>query len=73
MTCNHHANTHLQQPLYYDTRNIEGCRNEVYAPEILVDYTSLLGGEPFTVSRDEWVDRIDAIMKGFETCQHITS
>ncbi|GAB1310848.1 hypothetical protein MFIFM68171_01058 [Madurella fahalii] len=60
-------------PLYYDTCNLEGLTNEVYADEIHVDYTSILGGEPFVIPRSEWVDKIDVIMKGFASTQHVTS
>ncbi|KAK4239072.1 hypothetical protein C8A03DRAFT_32870 [Achaetomium macrosporum] len=65
--------TVTKNSLYYDTLNIDGLANEVYADSILIDYTSILGGEPTTVSRAEWVDRVRSILQTFESSQHIIS
>ncbi|KAL2262361.1 hypothetical protein VTK26DRAFT_1586 [Humicola hyalothermophila] len=70
------ANIHdtvTKVPLYYDTTNLAGLAAEVYADSIEVDYTSLLGGEPYTISRQDFVDKIRTIMDGFASCQHITT
>ncbi|KAK4192796.1 hypothetical protein QBC35DRAFT_483410 [Podospora australis] len=70
------ANIHdtiTKVPLYYDLRNIAGLRDEVYAQELYLDYTSILGGEPFTIARDEWVDRASKIFESFSSTQHVTS
>ncbi|KAK4165788.1 hypothetical protein QBC43DRAFT_234500 [Cladorrhinum sp. PSN259] len=67
------CDTILKVPLYYDLRNLAGLLNEVYAPEILIDYTSILGGEPFTIARLEWIERIAKIFEGFSATQHVTT
>ncbi|KAK4464146.1 hypothetical protein QBC42DRAFT_263998 [Cladorrhinum samala] len=60
-------------PLYYDTRNLSGLLDEVYAPEVHIDYTSIIGGEPFTITREEWIERVGKILEGFASTQHVTS
>ncbi|KAK4229014.1 hypothetical protein QBC38DRAFT_473473 [Podospora fimiseda] len=57
-------------PLFYDYHDTTGLLNEVYAPEITIDYSSLLGGEPFTVDRKEWIGRMIKVFEGFSKAQH---
>ncbi|KAK3310646.1 uncharacterized protein B0T15DRAFT_489312 [Chaetomium strumarium] len=65
--------TVTKNSLYYDTRNISGLANEVYAASILIDYTSILGGEPTTLSRTEWLEQAQGILQTFESSQHLIS
>ncbi|KAH6650256.1 hypothetical protein F5144DRAFT_38779 [Chaetomium tenue] len=70
------ANIHdtvTKVPLYYDTVNIPALHAEVYGPSIEIDYTSVLGGAPYTISRDEWIARIGVLLDAFESSQHVTS
>ncbi|KAL2169940.1 hypothetical protein VTG60DRAFT_5484 [Thermothelomyces hinnuleus] len=70
------ANIHdtlTKVPLYYDTVNIKGLESEVYAPSIEIDYTSIMGGTPFTVSRAEWLERADGLLNKFASSQHVTT
>lgn len=41
-----------------------------FAPEVVVDYTSLWGGEPFTTTPTELVDAWRGIIPGFDTTWH---
>ena len=63
----------IPQPLYYDTGNISGLANEVYADSIDIDYTFILGGAPYTISRADWVDQIAGLLPQFASTQHVTS
>ncbi|KAL2020725.1 hypothetical protein VTK56DRAFT_8025 [Thermocarpiscus australiensis] len=71
------ANIHdtiAKVPLYYDTRNLDALEAEVYADEVFIDYTSIFGGEPYTLSRGECVKRVGAVLDGmFSSTQHVTS
>jgi hypothetical protein len=65
--------TCIPQPLYYDTHNLTGLADEVYADSIDVDYTSILGGAPYTISRADWVAQIAGLLPQFASTQHVTS
>ncbi|KAL2161571.1 hypothetical protein VTH06DRAFT_8133 [Thermothelomyces fergusii] len=70
------ANIHdtvTKVPLYYDTVNIRGLESEVYAATIEVDYTSIMGGAPYTVPRAEWIERADGLLRKFASSQHVTT
>ncbi|KAL2136271.1 hypothetical protein VTI74DRAFT_4506 [Chaetomium olivicolor] len=70
------ANIHdtiLKVPIYYDTLNLSGLATEVYASTIDVDYTSILGGAPSTISRDDWVAQVGGILDAVASSQHVTS
>ncbi|KAG7292664.1 hypothetical protein NEMBOFW57_002701 [Staphylotrichum longicolle] len=70
------ANIHdtiTKVPLYYDTHNLPGLLSEVYAPSIEIDYTSILGGTPYTVTRTAWVDEVGSLLGKFASTQHVTS
>jgi len=69
------ANIHdtvTKVPLYYDTHNTAALA-EVYGPSIEIDYTSVLGGAPYTVSRAEWVAQAGRLLDGFASSQHVTT
>lgn len=42
------------------------------AGEVLVDYTSLAGGEPETLSADDLIARWQGLLPGFDATQHLT-
>ncbi len=70
------ANIHdtvTKVPIFYDTGNLARLASEVYAAEVEIDYTSILGGTPFTISSKEWVERAGALLDGFAATQHITT
>ncbi|KAK4176127.1 hypothetical protein QBC36DRAFT_188274, partial [Triangularia setosa] len=61
-------------PLYYDLRSYPLLLSECYAPQIQIDYTSILGGQPFTLPATEWVNnRVAPILDGYLSTQHVTS
>lgn len=66
-------NSNHNQPLYYDTHNLPGLLSEVYAQSIEIDYTSVLGGTPYTVTRTAWVDEVGSLLGKFASTQHVTS
>jgi SnoaL-like domain len=43
-----------------------------FAPEVVVDYTSLWGGEAETVTVDELIGRWQGLLPGFDATQHLT-
>jgi hypothetical protein len=45
---------------------------DALAGEVLVDYTSLSGGEPETLSADDLVARWRGLLPGFDATQHLT-
>lgn len=45
---------------------------EALADEVRLDYTSLFGGEPETLSGDDVTARWQALMPGFDATQHLT-
>lgn len=62
------------QYLYYDTHNAAGLAEEVYAPEIDIDYTAIFGGND--VPRHDgkkWADSVIEICKAMSSHQHSTS
>ncbi|KAK4035389.1 hypothetical protein C8A01DRAFT_48384 [Parachaetomium inaequale] len=70
------ANIHdtvTKVPLYYDTANLPGLLTEIYAPSIGIDYTSILGGAPYTASRADWVEQVGGILDKFASTQHVTT
>lgn len=42
-----------------------------FATEVGIDYTSLWGGEPETLTADELIDRWRQLLPGFDTTQHL--
>ncbi|MBX7482159.1 nuclear transport factor 2 family protein [Qipengyuania qiaonensis] len=47
-----------------------GALEQLYAPEVMLDYTSLAGGEPETVSNVELMTRWAGILPGFDRTRH---
>lgn len=46
---------------------------ECFAARVLVDYTSLSGGEPATVAREDLVASWKGLLEGFKTTQHLAT
>ncbi|KAK4205229.1 hypothetical protein QBC40DRAFT_271303 [Triangularia verruculosa] len=64
----------VKVPLYYDLKSYSSLLSDCYAPVLLVDYTSLLGGQPFTISSTDWVtNRVAPIIQGYLSSQHVTT
>ncbi len=63
-------NTVNQMALAADQRNWAVCRN-CFADEVLVDYTSLAGGEPATISSDALIESWQGLLPGFTATQHL--
>ncbi|KAK0748259.1 hypothetical protein B0T21DRAFT_406783 [Apiosordaria backusii] len=64
----------VKVPLYYDLRSYTSLLAECYAPTLLIDYTSLLSGTPFTTTSTEWVhNRVRPIVEGYLSSQHVTT
>lgn len=53
-----------------DTRNFEWFRS-LFTDTVEVDYTDMLGGEPYTITADELVKNWEALLTSFESTQHI--
>ena len=56
--------------LYVDTRQFDRVASEVLAAELLVDYTSLLGGEPYTISNTEQAKMWEGMLTKLHATQH---
>ncbi|KAF3762247.1 hypothetical protein M406DRAFT_72265 [Cryphonectria parasitica EP155] len=68
------ANIHdtvTKLPWYYDTRSEAGLLSEVFAPEVHIDYTRILGSEPSTVAATEWAPQVVRMCEHFDSSQHI--
>ncbi|VBB72098.1 Putative protein of unknown function [Podospora comata] len=64
----------LKVPLYYDLKTLPPLLNEVYAPNLTIDYTSLLGGTPLTISSHDWVhNHLAPIIEVYSSSQHVTT
>ncbi|KAK3939701.1 hypothetical protein QBC46DRAFT_387360 [Diplogelasinospora grovesii] len=57
----------------YDTQDIPTLIKDVFADEVDVDYTSILGGSPFRVGGSEWSERLGKIISAYDSTQHITT
>lgn len=53
-----------------DTRDFEWFRS-LFTDEVEVDYTAMLGGEPYTINADELVKNWKGLLTAFESTQHI--
>ncbi|KAI3399808.1 hypothetical protein diail_5605 [Diaporthe ilicicola] len=56
---------------YYDTHSEDGLREEVFAPELHVDYSKILGGEPFVTSGPAWAAQANKLVEKFDSSQHL--
>lgn len=63
-------NTVNQMAMAADTRDWVACR-QTFADEVLVDYTSLAGGEPATIPSDALMESWQGLLPGFTATQHL--
>lgn len=63
-------NTVNQMALAADQRDWEVCRR-CFADEVLIDYTSLAGGEPATIPADALIESWQGLLPGFTATQHL--
>lgn len=63
-------NTVNQMAVAADTHDWEKCR-QAFADEVMVDYTSLAGGEPATIPADALMDSWKGLLPGFTATQHL--
>lgn len=61
------------QTLYFDLESFEGLIKDVYAPQVVIDYTSLFGGQPLETTNKEWAESMKPMMKPFDSTQHIVT
>lgn len=54
-----------------DLRSFDGLVKEVYAPQVVIDYTSMFGGKPMETTNEEWAKSLEPMMAGFDAMQHI--
>ena len=59
-----------QQSIYLDTGNYEGLVKESYAPQVEIDYTSVLGGEPLRATGEAFVKSREPMARMFDAIQH---
>ena len=59
--------------MYLDKRNFEGFVDEVFADEMLMDYSTMLGTEPETISSRNHAARWHSIIGHLTTSQHIVT
>ncbi|KAI1075026.1 hypothetical protein F5B20DRAFT_561532 [Whalleya microplaca] len=70
------ANVHdtvTKNTLYYDIGSFEGLIKEVYAPQVVIDYTSLLGGQPVETTNSEWAKSLEPMMSSYDGTQHVVT
>ena len=63
-------NTVNQMALAADQRDWDLCCR-CFADEVFVDYTSLAGGEPATISADALIESWQGLLPGFTATQHL--
>ncbi|KAL1755553.1 hypothetical protein FB107DRAFT_248787 [Schizophyllum commune] len=56
--------------LYVDTRQFDKIASDVLAEEVFVDYTSLLGGEPYAISNTEQAKWWEGMLTKLHALQH---
>ena len=57
--------------MYLDKRNFDGLANEVFAEELLVDYSSLLGTPVEKVKGTEQVQKWKVLTDSMDSFQHL--
>lgn len=58
------------QMLGYDDHDMNRLRDKVFASNILMDYSALLGTEPTEYSREDWLQYLKRVTEGFDSTQH---
>ncbi|KAI1384151.1 uncharacterized protein F4822DRAFT_62599 [Hypoxylon trugodes] len=59
--------------LNLDLRSNEGLVNDVYASQVVIDYTSMFGGKPLETTSEEWATSLKPSMNRFDGQQHIVT
>ncbi|KAJ1327715.1 nuclear transport factor 2 family protein [Microdochium nivale] len=62
--------TITQMMLGYDDHDMNRLRDKVFASNILMDYSALLGTEPTEYSREDWLQYLKRVTEGFDSTQH---
>ncbi|OTA68547.1 hypothetical protein K449DRAFT_419213 [Hypoxylon sp. EC38] len=68
------ANVHdtvIRLTLNIDLESYEGLIKDVYAPQVVIDYTSLFGGQPMETTGEEWAMSLKPRMSAFDSTQHV--
>ncbi|KXJ91369.1 hypothetical protein Micbo1qcDRAFT_233882 [Microdochium bolleyi] len=56
--------------LGYDDRDSKSLRDKVYASNVLMDYSALLGTEPTDYPVEDWLEYLFRATEGFDATQH---
>jgi hypothetical protein len=67
----HITYTITRMMLGFDAQNDSALIEDLYMPEVHLDYDPLLGGEPRTASSTEWTERLAEIHAHYDSTQHI--
>ncbi|KAI2469313.1 hypothetical protein F4781DRAFT_394838 [Annulohypoxylon bovei var. microspora] len=70
------ANVHdtvTRLTLDLDLGSREGLVNDVYAPQVVIDYTSMFGGKPIETTNEKWAADLDPMMSAFDGKQHVST
>ncbi|OTB05105.1 hypothetical protein M426DRAFT_10949 [Hypoxylon sp. CI-4A] len=65
--------TVIRLTINIDLESFEGLVKDVYAPEVVIDYTSMFGGKPMETTAKEWSDSLRPLMEAYDGHQHIVS
>ncbi|KAI0881520.1 uncharacterized protein GGS22DRAFT_59195 [Annulohypoxylon maeteangense] len=57
--------------LNLDLGSTEGLIKDVYAPQVIIDYTSMFGGQPIETTNEKWAADLDPMMASFDGKQHL--
>ena len=58
------------QYLYIDLKDFPKISSEVLADEVHIDYTDLLGGEPFTTTKEKQTAAWESQLSAYASSQH---
>ncbi|KAL1674276.1 hypothetical protein EV122DRAFT_293535 [Schizophyllum commune] len=58
--------------LYTDTKRTEKVASDIFADQVFIDYTSMLGGEPYTILGPEQAKTWKEMSVNFDAIQHTT-
>ncbi|KAI0843933.1 SnoaL-like domain-containing protein [Daldinia vernicosa] len=59
--------------LNLDLRSTDGLIKDVYAPDVVVDYTSMFGGKPTEATNEAWAKSLEPMMDAFDSMQHVVT
>ncbi|KAH8204006.1 hypothetical protein TruAng_001817 [Truncatella angustata] len=62
-----------KQVLYYDLKDVSLLEQEVYAPECIIDYTAMFGGEPWHTTSKDWAKEVVELTGTLDSAQHYLS